>query len=124
MTHYFMRTPRRYRWAQAGGHRMPIDVQSEEEAYLITAAVPGLTAEDLEIEVLDDVVTMRGELQDEEPTRLLSNIERAGGYFRRVRLPEDVDSEAIEAKVENGLLTVRIPKAEESRPKRIEVKSC
>ena len=121
MNYYY--TPRRYRWAHAGGYRMPVDLHSEDEAYMITAAVPGLTADDLEVEVLDDVVTLRGELQEEDTTELVSRIDRAGGYFRQVRLPEPIASDEIEAKVENGLLTVRIPKAEEARPKRIEVKA-
>ena len=72
---------------------------------------------------MEDIVTLRGGLNEEEPTRLVSEIERSGGYFRRVRLPESIAADEIEAKVENGLLTVRIPKAEDARPKKIEVKS-
>ncbi|MEK6587682.1 MAG: Hsp20/alpha crystallin family protein [Chloroflexota bacterium] len=107
-----------------GGRRLPIDVQADEQAYLITAEVPGMSVEDLQVEVLDDLVTLRGEYKDEVAgERLISEIERSGGFYRRIQLPEAIDADAVEAKVENGLLTVRIPKAEEARAKKIEVKA-
>jgi HSP20 family protein len=103
---------------------MPIDVQSDDEAYLITAAVPGLSAEDVKVEVLDDLVTMSGEITLEEngdSQKLLSELHQS--FYRQVRLPEAVNADEIEAKVEKGLLTVRVPKADEARPKKIEVKA-
>ncbi|HLF36939.1 MAG TPA: Hsp20 family protein, partial [Anaerolineales bacterium] len=54
---------------------------------------------------------------------LISELDRSGGFYRRIQLPEVIDAEAVEAKIENGLLTVRVPKAEEARPKKIEVKA-
>ncbi|GMR10470.1 MAG: hypothetical protein BMS9Abin28_1291 [Anaerolineae bacterium] len=107
-----------------GGRRMPIDVQSDDEAYLITAAVPGLSAEDVTVEVLDDLVTMSGEITLEEngdDQKLLSELNRS--FYRQIRLPESVNADEIEAKVEKGLLTVRVPKADEARPRKIEVKA-
>ena len=107
-----------------GGQRLPIEVRSEAEAYLITAEVPGMAAEDLQVEVLEDLVTLRGENKPEGAGEALINeLDRSGGFYRRIRLPEPIDAAAVEAKVENGLLTVRVPKAEEARPKRIEVKA-
>ena len=123
-----------------GGRRLPIDVQADELAYLITAEVPGMSVEDLQVEVLDDLITLRGEYKAEEAAhrrldrarrgqaqdageRLISEIERSGGFYRRIQLPEAIDADAVEAKVENGLLTVRIPKAEKARAKKIEVKA-
>lgn len=103
---------------------MPIDVQSDEEAYLITAAVPGLSAEDVSVEVLEDLVTMSGEISIEEngdTEKLLSELHHS--FYRQIRLPETVNADEIEAKVEKGLLTVRVPKAEDARPKKIEVKA-
>jgi len=107
-----------------GGRRMPIDVQSDDEAYLITAAVPGLSAEDVTVEVLDDLVTMSGEITLEEngdSQKLLGELNRS--FYRQIRLPEAVNADEIEAKVEKGLLTVRVPKADEARPRKIEVKA-
>jgi len=107
-----------------GGTRLPIEVRADDEAYLITAEVPGMSAEDLQVEVLEDLVTLRGKYkEDGAGEALINELERSGGFFRRIRLPEAIDAEAVEAKVENGLLTVRVPKAEEARPKRIEVKA-
>ena len=108
-----------------GGRRMPIDVQSDDEAYLITAAVPGLSAEEVTVEVLEDLVTMSGEIaldESDDNQKLLSEL--SNSFYRQIRLPEAVNAEEIEAKVEKGLLTVRIPKADEARPKKIEVKAA
>ncbi len=127
---YYRGYPRRRRWngyrpiGFNGGRRMPIDVQSDDEAYLITAAVPGLSAEDVTVEVLDDLVTMSGEITLEEngdSQKLLSELHQS--FYRQVRLPEAVNADEIEAKVEKGLLTVRVPKADGARPKKIEVKA-
>jgi HSP20 family protein len=107
-----------------GGRRLPVNVQADDEAYMITAEVPGLTADDLLVEVLEDLVTVRGKYEEyDHDNRLLSEIHRSGGFFRRIRLPETIDAEAVEAKVENGLLSVRLPKSEATRPKQIEVSS-
>ena len=107
-----------------GGRRLPIEVRADDEAYLITAEVPGMVAEDLQVEVLEDLVTLRGEYkQAGAGEALISELDRSGGFYRRIQLPEVIDAEATEAKVENGLLTVRVPKAEAVRPKRIEVKA-
>ncbi len=108
-----------------GGRRMPIDVQSDDEAYLITAAVPGLSAEDVTVEVLEDLVTMSGEItleENDDNQKFLSELHQS--FYRQIRLPEAVSADEIEAKVEKGLLTVRIPKADEARPKKIEVKAA
>jgi HSP20 family protein len=102
-----------------------IDVHADEEAYEITAAVPGMKVDDLKVEILEDVLTLRGEIP-ESPNGTGDFLlrERVSGKFeRRLRLPESVDAEAAEAKVEDGLLTVRIPKSEDARPRLIEVKT-
>ncbi len=130
MLSYYRGYPRRRRWygyrptGFNGGRRMPIEVQSDDEAYLITAAVPGMSAEDVTVEVLEDLVTMSGEIsleETDENQKLLSELQHS--FYRQIRLPEAVNPDEIEAKVEKGLLKVRVPKAEESRPKKIEVKA-
>jgi len=112
-----------------GGRRLPIDFHSDNEEFILQAAVPGLSADDLQIEILDDVLTLRvqpqveeSETKDENGRYLLREI-RAGESMRRLCLPEPVDAEKAEAKIENGLLTLRIPKAEEIKPKKIAVKA-
>jgi len=105
--------------------RLGIDVHSDEEAFEITATVPGMDVEDIKVEILDDVLTLRGEIPESpNGTGTFLLRERVSGMFeRRIRLPDPVDAEAAEAKVVNGILTVRIPKAEEARPRLIKVKA-
>jgi HSP20 family protein len=110
----------------SGGSRLPIDVREDDEAYQIAAAVPGLKAEEVEIQVLDDVVTLRLRPQAEETHEeayLLREI-GDGELERSFRLPVAVDAAKAEALVENGLLRLRLPKAETVRPKQITVKAA
>jgi HSP20 family protein len=109
-----------------GGRRIPIDVHADQDAYVITAEVPGLKADDISIEILDDMVTLRSEVEEESSNGsgeyLLREL-RQGGFKRSLQLPTGLDSDAAEAKVEDGVLTVRIPKSEAARPKEITVKA-
>jgi HSP20 family protein len=104
-----------------------LDVRVDSDEYVITAAVPGLKAEDLHVEILDDVLTLRAEIQPDEVEEngkgdyLLREITH-GEFSRSLRLPDPTDASKAEAKIEDGLLTVRVPKAEEARPKEIKVK--
>lgn len=129
LTYYWRRT-RRMPWTNAawlagysGGSRLPVDVREDDEAYQITAAVPGLKAEEVEIQVLDDVVTLRLRPQAEESQDreyLLREIGE-GELERSFRLPAAIDTAKAEAVVENGLLRLSLPKAEAVRPKTIPV---
>lgn len=107
-----------------GGRRIPLDVQADQDEYVITANVPGMKAEDISIEILDDVITLRSEVEYEngDGDYLLREL-RHGGFTRSLRLPTSLDPDAAEAKVEDGVLTVRIPKSEEAKPKEIKVKA-
>jgi len=109
-----------------GGRRIPIDVHADQDVYVITANVPGLKAEDISVEILDDVVTLRSEVEDEHSNGngkyLLRELYR-GGFSRSFQLPTSLDPDAAEAKVEDGVLTLRIPKSEAARPKEIVVKA-
>ncbi|MGD2163586.1 MAG: Hsp20/alpha crystallin family protein [Anaerolineales bacterium] len=130
MPSYYI-TPRGYRPMRRyqpagfnGGRRLPIDVRSDDEAYEITAEVPGLTADDVKIEILDDIVTLRAEHETEEDGERVLLRERGPVSFERsLRLPDPLDVDGAEAKIENGLLRLRLPKAEEARPKTIKVKA-
>lgn len=102
---------------------LAVDVQAGDEAYDIMALVPGLEAEDLDIEVLNNTVTIRGEFKSgsgDEAKYLVSEL--PGGRFSRViTLPTAVDADKVEATIKNGVLSLHIPKAEEDRPKAIKV---
>lgn len=105
---------------------MPMDVQATEHGYTVTAAVPGLKADDLTIEVLGNTVSIRGEVKsenvDEEKGDWLVRERSYGKFARTFRLPAELDSNKVEANLEDGVLTVRLPKAESARPKAITVK--
>ena len=107
-----------------GGRRIPVDIHADDESFVITAVTPGLKAEDLKIEILGDVVTLRGEIRPDEHDGQADYLlrELAYGEFQRaIQLPEAVDAEKAEASLANGVLTVRLPKTEDARPKQIKV---
>lgn len=113
------------RWlAEAGrgiGHRyLRLNVRDEGESYVVTAPVPGLKAEDIKIQVLEDLLQIEGAFPIEETDYLLHEI--PGGAFRReIRLPAPLQADKVEARIADGILTLRLPKAETSRPKTIKV---
>jgi HSP20 family protein len=101
---------------------LPVDVRAEEDAYVLTAFVPGLTAEELNIQVLGDTVTIEGEYKQVDEQYLLNELP-SGAFRRALRLPADLDANHAEATIDNGVLTLRLPKAESARPKTIKVAS-
>jgi len=107
-----------------GGRRIPMDIHADDQSYVITAVTPGLKAEDLKIEILGDVVTLRGEIRQEEQEGQSDYLLREltyGEFQRTLQLPEPVDAEKAEASLSNGVLTIRLPKTEDARPKQIKV---
>jgi HSP20 family protein len=113
------------RWlAEAGrglGHRhLRLNVRDEGDVFVLTAPVPGLKAEDLKIQVLDDVVSVEGSFPTEESEFLLHEI--SGGDFRReIRLPAALATDKVEARIAEGILTLRLPKSDAARPRTIKV---
>lgn len=102
------------------------DVSETEEAVEITAELPGIAEDDVEVTLANGVLTISGEkkTEEEKKERNYYMAERAFGSFSRsVRLPETVDSEAITARFDKGVLTVSMPKVEEARSakRRIEI---
>jgi HSP20 family protein len=106
------------RWVPA------VDLVEREDHYVLRADLPGITEEDVKIEVEDDVLTVSGERKSEhEETRDgYRRFERVFGSFSRtLRLPEGVDADAIQADFDNGVLEVRIPKPQEREPHRVAI---
>ncbi len=97
-----------------------VNIREEDEAYILSALVPGLKAEDLNIQILGDVVSIEGEYKAEEAEFLLDELP-SGSFRRTLRLPNEVDSEKVEAKIADGVLTLTLPKAESARPKKIKI---
>lgn len=103
---------------------LALDVAEDTTQYTITAALPGVKGEELEITLDKDVLTIKGHMQQEEEregVRYHLRERRYGSFSRSIRLPENVNAEAIEASHENGIVTIAIPKAEAVKPKRISV---
>jgi HSP20 family protein len=99
---------------------LALNIRDEGEAYLLTALVPGLKAEDLTIQILDDTLSIEGEYRREEGEYLLNELP-VGSFRRALRLPAALDAEKAEAKIEDGVLTLRVSKSESARPKTIKV---
>lgn len=106
-----------------------VEVTETADALTLTAELPGLRAGDVEIELEDDVLTLRGEKREEKEEEKTEGdvtcrvAERSYGAFSRsFTVPSTVDADTIEATFENGVLTVRMPKTAEARGRKIEVK--
>ena len=107
-------------WAENREQSLGVNIREEDDAYLLSSLVPGLKAEDLNIQVLDDVVRIEGEYKADEDEYLLRELP-SGSFTRTLRLPAAIEAESVEAKIVDGILTLKLPKAESARPKRIQV---
>lgn len=124
---YVDRQLERPHWHADRNMGLAVDVSENENSYVVKASIPGINVEDVEITFDDDVLTIKGEIQDdnEQEEENFHIRERWFGTFgRRLRFPTNVDADAIEATYENGVLTLNVPKVEEEQPKRIEVKAA
>jgi HSP20 family protein len=102
-----------------------VDIEELEDAYVVEAEVPGVKREDVNIEVSGNELTISGEIKAREREGIIRRRTRRVGEFEfRVVLPNEVNAEGIDAKLNDGVLTVRIPKAERAQRRRIEVKSA
>ena len=102
---------------------VPMNVKAEADEYVVTALVPGVKAEDLTIQVHNETVTIQGELKQEEQEneKFMLRELPSGRFYRTIRLPEKLDSNKAVADLNDGVLTLRLIKAEEARPKTIKV---
>jgi HSP20 family protein len=101
-----------------------VDIEETEDAWILEAEVPGVKRDDINVEVRDSEVLVTGEIKEKERTGLLRRRTRPVGRFEyRVELPGDVKPDEIDASLDDGVLTLRIPKAEKARPRRIEIGS-
>ena len=111
--------------AAANERELPLaaDIQAEDEAYTVTAWVPGLDAEDLSLEVLNNTITLRGEFKSaaSDDAKYLARELPTGRFSRVIALPTALEPGKTEATIKNGVLTLRLPKAEAHRPKAIKV---
>jgi HSP20 family protein len=105
---------------------LPLDLTESEDEYVIKASIPGIKPEDMEITYSGKMLTIKGEYKAEEEkddVHYHLRERRYGAFARSLTLPAAVKSEAIEAKYESGVLTLKLPKSEEVKPKKIAVHS-
>ena len=101
-----------------------IDIEDTNDAYLVEVELPGVSPEDVSVDWSDRQLTISGEIKEKVRTGLLrKQTRRYGAFDYTVTLPGQVDGENIEATLTNGVLTVRVPKADNARSRRIEVKA-
>ena len=118
----FRRIARRWAEESQGPQQraLGVNVSEQDDAYVLSALVPGLKAEDLNIQVLENVVSIEGEYQAADTEYLLNELP-SGSFRRSLRLPTEIQAEKVEAKIADGVLTLNLPKAESARPKKINI---
>ena len=101
-----------------------VDVEETDDAWVLEAELPGVRREDVNVEYRDGELRIGGEVQERERKGTLRRqVRRTGRFDYRLALPGDVQADSIQASLDSGVLTVRVPKGERAQPKRIEVRS-
>ena len=101
----------------------PIDVMADNDAFTIKALLPGVSADDLDIQIVNEIVTISGEVKadhEEDANYLMAEIPN-GKFHRVITLPVPLNAANVEASLENGVLTLVVPKAEEAKPRTIKI---
>ena len=105
---------------------LALDVSENGEGYSVTASVPGINPDDVEITLEDNVLNIKGEtmaVEAAEGEKFHVRERRYGRFNRSIRFPAAVNGDEVNATYENGILTLSIPKAEEVKPKRITIQA-
>jgi HSP20 family protein len=101
-----------------------MDLVEQDEHYVLRADLPGLSEDDVHVELEDNVLTVSGERKSEHEERKegFHRVERASGSFSRsLTLPEGIDPDSIKASFDKGVLEVRVPKPEQRKPRRVAI---
>ncbi|MEA2868128.1 MAG: hypothetical protein QOE39_2843 [Bradyrhizobium sp.] len=104
-----------------------IEISETDKAIEVTAEMPGLERNDVEISIEDDALTIRGEkkIEEDQKDKNVQHSERTYGVFLRVlQLPPGIDPSSVQATMSNGVLKITIPKPAKPEPKKIEVKDA
>lgn len=123
---HFARTMRNDEETSASDWRPAVDIQEDQDRFLIHADIPGVKPEDIDVHMENGVLTISGE-RDSEKTENREGYRRTervrGTFLRRFTLPDTANAEKISAKCTHGVLEVSIPKQEKVKPKKIQVQS-
>jgi HSP20 family protein len=116
-------------WQGATGANTPpwapaLNISERNDAYLVTVELPGVKLDDLEITLEDGLLTIQGERQfaNDSSEEQFHRLERSSGPFRRaITLPAHIEADEVNASMEDGVLRILVPKADQAKPKRIQV---
>jgi len=102
-----------------------IDVRELENEFAVTAELPGLTADDVELSIENGVLSLKGEKREEKTDGTEGHVieRRFGSFERNFTLPRGVDADKVNAAFNDGVLTVTVPKAASAKPKKIAIRS-
>ncbi|MYD08597.1 MAG: Hsp20/alpha crystallin family protein [Chloroflexi bacterium] len=109
---------------EARGLGPALDVEESKEAYIVHADLPGVPLDDISVNIHEDVLTIAGEKVNEargEDSRMLIRERSAGKFSRSLRFPSIVNGEDVEANIEDGVLSITLPKADHVKPRQIPV---
>ena len=112
--------------APLGDGSLAVDMYETDEEVIVKTTVPGVKSEDIDVSITGDVLTIKGETKAEEKVEKANYIRqerRYGAFSRSLTLPSTVVADKATAEFENGVLTLTLPKAEEVKPKTIQVKA-
>lgn len=108
----------------AGAWAPLADIEDTEDAYLVELELPGVDKDQITVEVAEGELDIHGEIKERERSGVVRRQTRHIGQFDyRASLPSNSDTEHVSAELTNGVLTVRVPKAEKGKPQRIEISS-
>lgn len=101
-----------------------VDIEEQDDAYVVEADLPGIKREDVNIEIVGNELMITGELKEPERKGIVRRSTRRTGRFEyRVALPEQVDADSVEAKLTDGVLTLRVPKSQRAQRRKVEISS-
>jgi len=106
--------------------QMPLDMYETENEVVVKAAIPGVKPEEIDVTVTGDLLSIKGEFRSEteekdEKRNYHRQERRYGSFSRQVTLPASVNAEACQAEFDNGVLTLKLPKAEEAKVKKVQI---
>ncbi len=112
-------------WFAPSAEDLAIDMFEKDDEVVVNAALPGVKPEEVDVKITGDTLTIRGESKEEKQVNEENYVRkerRYGSFSRSVRLPSGLKTDKADATFDNGMLTLRIPKSEEVKPKSIKVK--
>jgi HSP20 family protein len=112
-------------FGDAATFALPVDLYEKDNTFFVRAAVPGVSPEQLDVEIQNNVLTIKGETkqtwEEGEDTKVYHREYRYGSFSRSIRLPERLDLEKVDAEFKDGFVTISIPRVPEVKPQALKV---